>query len=259
MLPTTSAGKVFRSRLKDGSQGPEMVWIAAGSFRMGDIQGGGYDNEKPVHRVSIKRFAMGRYEVTFAEYDKFAEATGREKPDDENWGRGNRPVINVSWHDAVAYTEWLSEQTGQTYRLPTEAQWEYAARGGTDTKYWWGNTASHEYANYGADQCCSGLAKGKDRWKYTAPVGSFAPNPFGIYDTVGNVWEWCADSWDDSYKGAPTDGQVWRGGDENRRVLRGGSWGYEPRYARTASRYRVDSVGRFDLIGFRVVSSVADF
>ncbi len=132
-----SAGKVFRDRLKDGTQGPEMVWIPAGSFRMGDLQAGGDSDEKPVHRVSItQRFAMGRYEVTFAEYDKFAQATGRKKPDDGGWGRGNRPVINVSWHDATAYAEWLSEQTGQTYRLPTEAEWEYAARGGTDTKYW---------------------------------------------------------------------------------------------------------------------------
>ncbi|MEN8220290.1 MAG: SUMF1/EgtB/PvdO family nonheme iron enzyme [Pseudomonadota bacterium] len=138
-------GKVFQDRLKDGSFGPEMVWIPAGSFRMGDIQGGGWNSEKPVHRVSIRQgFAMGRYEVTFAEYDKFAEATGREKPSDLGWGRGNRPVINVSWHDAVAYTQWLSQQTGKKYRLPTEAEWEYAARAGTETKYWWGNTASPE-------------------------------------------------------------------------------------------------------------------
>ncbi|OAD19441.1 secreted protein containing Sulphatase-modifying factor [Candidatus Thiomargarita nelsonii] len=236
----TSTGKYFRSRLKDGSEGPEMVWIPAGSFKMGDMnvtvtsfQGGGDSDERPVHRVSItQRFAIGRYEVTFAEYDKFAEATGREKPNDRGWGRGNRPVINVSWDDAVAYTEWLSQQTGKQYRLPSEAEWEYAARAGTTTKYWWGNTASHEYANYGADSCCSGLAKGKDRWKYTAPVGSFASNPFGLYDTAGNVWEWCADSWHGTYKGAPTDGQVWRGGDENYRVLRGGSWFNKPWVAR---------------------------
>jgi formylglycine-generating enzyme required for sulfatase activity len=181
--------KVFRDRLKDGSQGPEMVWIPAGSFRMGDLQGGGSSDEKPIHRVSVSRFAIGKYEVTFAEYDKFAQATGRKKPYDEGWGRGNRPVINVSWYDATAYAEWLSKQTGQQYRLPTEAEWEYAARAGTTTKYWWGNTASHEYANYGAESW-GPLAKGKDRWEYTAPVGSFAANPFGIYDTVGNVWEW---------------------------------------------------------------------
>jgi formylglycine-generating enzyme required for sulfatase activity len=246
-----SAGEVYRDRLKDGSEGPEMVWIAAGSFQMGDIQGGGYSDEKPVHRVSITQpFAMGRYEVTFAEYDKFAEATGREKPSDRGWGRGNRPVINVSWHDAVAYAEWLSEQTGKKYRLPTEAEWEYAARGGTSTKYWWGNNIGKNRAN------CRGCGS---RWdgKSTAPVGSFAPNPFGLYDTVGNVWEWCADSWHGSYKDAPTDGRVWSGGNENRRVLRGGSWFNVPWVARSAVRYRFTSVERIDNFGFRVVSSVA--
>jgi len=105
--------RIFRDRLRDGSQGPEMVWIPAGSFRMGDLQGGGRSNEKPIHRVSVDRFAMGRYEVTFAEYDRFAEATGRKKPSDEGWGRGSRPVINVNWNDATAYAKWLSEQTGQ--------------------------------------------------------------------------------------------------------------------------------------------------
>ena len=126
-----------------------MVIIAAGSFRMGDIQGGGRNNEKPLHDVSVDKFAMGKYEVTFAEYDKFAEATGRKKPSDNGWGRGNRPVINVSWNDARAYAKWLSDQTGKTYRLPTEAEWEYAARAGTSTKYWWGNEIDKSKANYG--------------------------------------------------------------------------------------------------------------
>ena len=272
----------FQDRLKDGSLGPKMVWIPAGTFRMGDIQGGGGSDEKPVHRVSVSRFAMGVYEVTVGEFRQFVNATGykteAEKGDgcytfnngglwnkvrNANWRNpnfsqnDNHPVVCVSWNDATAYAKWLSQQTGKEYRLPSEAEWEYAARAGTTTKYWWGNTASHEYANYGTDNCCSGLAKGKDRWKYTAPVGSFEPNPFGIYDTVGNVWEWCADSWHGSYKGAPTDGQVWRGGDENRRVLRGGSWNYTPGYARTANRNWNDSDVRIDNLGFRVVSSVA--
>ncbi|TGO03097.1 hypothetical protein PN36_12910 [Candidatus Thiomargarita nelsonii] len=244
-------GSVFRDSLQNGGLGPKMVWIAAGSFRMG----GDYSSEKPVHKVSIKRFAMGQNEVTFAEYDKFAQATGREKPNDRGWGRGNRPVINVSWHDATAYAKWLSQQTGKQYNLPSEAQWEYAARAGTETKYWWGNTASHEYANYGN---WGPVVKGKDRWEYTAPVGSFAPNPFGIYDTVGNVWEWCADSWHGTYKGAPTDGQVWRGGDESYRVLRGGSWLNGPRVARTAFRNWDGSDVRLGYFGFRVIRG-ADF
>jgi len=243
--------KVFRSRLKDGGKGPEMVWIPAGTFRMGDIQGGGFDNEKPVHRVSVSRFAIGKYEVTFAEYDKFAQATGRKKPSSEGWGRGNRPVIKVSWHDATAYAEWLSQQTGQKYRLPTEAQWEYVARAGTETKYWWGNDIGSNKANCRNKYC-------GDRFKYTAPVGSFAPNAFGIYDTVGNVWEWCADSWHGSYKGAPNDGQVWRGGDESYRVLRGGSWYVTPRFARAALRNWLSSDERDGDFGFRVIRG-ADF
>ncbi|MCP3677944.1 MAG: formylglycine-generating enzyme family protein, partial [Deltaproteobacteria bacterium] len=132
--------EVFRDRLKDGGEGQEMVVIQAGRFRRGDIQGGGGNYEKPVHEVVIsKSFALGRYEVTFAEYDRFCEATGRAKPTDRGWGRGKRPVINVSWKDAKAYAEWLMEQTGKKYRLPTEAEWEYGARAGSKTKYWWGN------------------------------------------------------------------------------------------------------------------------
>jgi formylglycine-generating enzyme required for sulfatase activity len=220
---------------------------------MGDIQGGGGSDEKPVHRVSVNQFAMGKYEVTFAEYDKFAQATGRKKPDDKNWGRNHRPVINVSWNDAVAYAQWLSQQTGKQYRLPTEAEWEYAARAGTNTKYWWGNTASHEYANYGKDECCDGLAKGKDRWKYTAPVGSFAANPFDLYDTVGNVWEWNADSWHKNYKNAPNDGRIWKTDANNsRRVLRGGSWYSVPVICRAASRGRDTSDDHNQAFGFRV-------
>ncbi|MEK8022120.1 MAG: formylglycine-generating enzyme family protein, partial [Candidatus Parabeggiatoa sp.] len=224
-LKELKKSEVFRDTLKDGTLGPEMVVIPAGTFRMGDIQGGGYNHEQPVHEVSIKSFAMGRYEVTFAEYDKFAEATDRKKPDDQGWGRGNRPVINVSWLEVTAYAEWLSRQTGKQYRLPTEAQWEYAARAGTETKYWWGNTASHEYANYGIDNGWGGLAKGKDRWKDTSPVGSFAANPFGLYDTAGNVWEWTCSEYENAYKGkekyclSKEDSTK-----DSLFVLRGGSW-----------------------------------
>jgi formylglycine-generating enzyme required for sulfatase activity len=251
-----SPGKVFRDYLKNGSKGPEMVWIPAGTFRMGDIQGGGYDNEKPVHSVSVNRFAMGRYEVTFAEYDKFAQATGREKPGDEGWGRGNRPVIHVSWHDATAYTEWLSQQTGEQYRLPTEAEWEYAARAGTETKYWWGNTASHEYANYGKDECCDGLAKGKDRWEYTSPVGSFQPNRFGLYDTVGNVWEWTCSEYEGKYKGKEKQClSKNHANNNNLLVLRGGSWFNVPWNLRSADRYGRRPTGRFRDGGFRLARS----
>jgi len=237
-----TGGKVFRDRLKDGSLGPEMVWIPAGSFRMGDIQGGGDSDEKPVYSVFItQRFAMGRYEVTFAEYDKFAEATGREKPSDRGWGRGNRPVINVSWDDAVAYAEWLSVQTGKEYRLPTEAEWEYAARAGTETKYWWGNDIGENKANCDNHHC-------GDRFNYTAPVGSFAPNPFGIYDTAGNVWEWTCSPYTDRYNGQ----EQLCVNSASLLVLRGGSWNFDAREARAAGRYWWQPTERRRYGGFRL-------
>jgi formylglycine-generating enzyme required for sulfatase activity len=232
--------KVFRDTLKNGTKGPQMVRIPAGSFNMGSIQGNGESDEKPVHRVSIKAFAMGRYEVTFAEYDKFAEATGRMKPLDLIWGRGNLPVINVSWHSAVAYTQWLSKQTGHSYRLPTEAEWEYAARAGTKTKYWWGNKIGTNKAN--CYQCGSGF-------DYTAPVGSFKANPFGLYDTAGNVWEWTCSEYQDSYQGSE---QICTN-DTTQIVLRGGSWNDLPQSSRSASRYWLSSLIGFREYGFRVV------
>ena len=242
-----SSGKgIFRHRLKIGGNGPEMVTIPAGRFQMG---GNRYDSEKPIHLVSIKTFAMSRYEITFDEYDAFAKATGKTKPNDHGWGRGNRPVINVSWHDAVAYTEWLSEQTSQQYRLPTEAEWEYVARAGTETNYWWGNEIGKNWAN------CDGCGGEWDN-KQTAPVGSFKANPFGLYDTAGNVWEWCADNWHGNYKGAPTDGSVWKGGNKDRRVLRGGSWAFIPDDCRTVVRIWYSSNLRDQDFGFRVAVAV---
>ncbi len=253
--------RFFSDPLQDGGCGPEMAIIPAGEFNMGKIQGGGDKDELPVHRVSLKSFAMCRYEVTFEEYDRFAEATTSiDEPDDEGWGRGKRPVINVSWHDAMAYMEWLSEQTGKNYGLPSEAQWEYAARAGTETKYWWGNTASHEYANYGADKCCRGEVLGKDRWKETSPVGSFEPNSFGLHDLVGNVWEWVADPDHDNYEDAPKDGSVWKKGEEgDSRVVRGGSWYHPPLYCRIANRHKFNSNNkRSNKVGFRCYRSVIE-
>ncbi|MEK8016329.1 MAG: formylglycine-generating enzyme family protein, partial [Candidatus Parabeggiatoa sp.] len=237
-------GKVVRDRLKDGSYGPEMVVIPAGTFRMGDIQGGGKTNEKPVHEVSIKSFAMGRYEITFAEYDKFAEATAIKKPDDGGWGRGNRPVINVSWLDVTAYAEWLSTQTGKEYRLPTETEWEYAARAGTSTKYWWGNEVGSNKAN------CSNCGDG---FKYSAPVGSFAANPFGLYDTVGNVWEWTCSEYENAYKGKE---KYCLGKEDSKKdsfvVLRGGSWFVNAVGMRSANRDRSQRTSRSRGIGARL-------
>jgi len=242
-----SQRKFFRDRLKEGSLGPEMVWIPAGQFEMGDLQGDGTSSEKPVHRVFVKRFAIGRYEVTFAEYDRFAKATARNKPNDWGWGRKKRPVINITWDDAVAYTKWLSEQTGKPYRLPSEAEWEYAARAGTKTKYWWGNEIGSNRANcWNSDSQWSG--------SQTAPVGSFAPNHFGLYDTVGNVWEWLADSWHQNYKDVPTDGSVWEEAGAYR-LKRGGSWDSYPYLCRCANRAGNSTNSRLDNLGFRVALS----
>ena len=196
---------------------PEMVEIPGGSFRMGCISGlDCSEYVQPVHEVRVETFALGKYEVTFEEYDRFTAATGRVRPEDQGWGRGRRPVINVSWGDAVAYTRWLSQQTGQRYRLPTEAEWEYAARAGSVTKYSWGNEIGRNRANGGG-------GRQWNIWK-TAPVGSFAPTGWGLHDMHGNVWEWVQDCPNNNYHGAPTDGSAWESGDCSERVYRGGSW-----------------------------------
>jgi formylglycine-generating enzyme required for sulfatase activity len=245
----STAGEVFRDRLRDGSLGPEMVWIPAGTFRMGDIQGGGWEDEQPVHRVSMNQFAMGRYEVTFAEYDQFAQATGREESSDEGWGRGNRPVINVFWNDATGYAEWLSEQTGQTYRLPTEAEWEYAARAGSNTKYWWGNEIGKNRAACGG----CGAKWGWDAKRMTAPIGSFAPNQFGLYDTVGNVWEWTCSEYENRYKGKEKYClSKNRAKSDSLFVLRGGSWGDDARGTRSSDRGGGSRANRGGDHGFRL-------
>ncbi|MCK5720115.1 MAG: SUMF1/EgtB/PvdO family nonheme iron enzyme [Thiomargarita sp.] len=258
-------GDTFQDRLKDGGLAPKMVMIPAGSFQMGDIQGA--SDKKPVHRVINYQFAAGKYEVTVGEYLRFARAVNKhfpkwlEKGNNYNIHTGssnyykqfgtaltneNHPIVGISWNDANAYTKWLVKQTGKEYRLPSEAEWEYVARAGTTTKYWWGNSIGKNKAN-----CNSNCG---DNFNYTAPVGSFSPNQFGLYDTVGNVWEWCADKWHDNYINAPTNGSVWDYAISNKeRVVRGGSWGYDPDLARAAFRgwyVRGNSLGN---IGFRVV------
>ncbi|WP_295434125.1 Hsp70 family protein [uncultured Thiodictyon sp.] len=251
---------VFRVPLKCGGQGPEMVVIPPGAYLMGaaDNDNDAYGDEKPQHRVRIARpFAIGHFAVTFDEYDLFCVETARSKPRDQGWGRGRRPVINVSWEDAVAYCAWLSVQTGRTYRLPTESEWEYPARAGTSTRYWWGSEIGRGNAN------CDG---GGSQWdnKQTAPVGSFKPNPFGLYDTAGNVWEWIQDEWHDNYSGAPGDGSEWmltKGFfkgifSDARRVVRGGSWIYDPSYARVSFRYWGFSGLRYDFFGLRIAQDL---
>src|SRR5262245_10279533 len=247
-----SSAKVLRDRLKSGGEGPAMVMITAGSFQMGDVQGRD-KSAMPVRTVRFQKpFAIGRYEVTFEEYDKFDKATRRELPNYGCWGRGRQPVINFSWQDAVEYGKWLSTQTGKRYRLPTEAEWEYAARGGTETLHWWGNEMKTAMAN------CAGCGSQWDE-KLTAPVGSFPPNPFGLYDTAGNVWEWVEDCDHEDYAAAPTDGSAWMkegGGNCYTRVFRGGAWNYASRRVRSSFRGRGDPGVRSAAIGFRLVREI---
>ncbi len=238
-------GNIIRDHLPDGSLAPEMVVIPAGQFRMGDVQEGGYKDEQPVHWASVNHFAMGRYEVTFEEYDHFAEATRREKPDDQGWGRGKRPVINVSWEDANAYAAWLSEQTGQQYRLPTETEWEYAARAETESQYWWDNEIGSNRAN------CDGCNSQWDN-KKTAPVGSFSANAFGLYDTVGNIWEWTCSKYESQYTGQEQE-CINDDNNQSDRVIRGGSWFNKPRDVRAANRNWIRPSIRYYGYGFRLV------
>ena len=229
---------------------PEMLVIPGGRFRMGCVSGRGcYDDERPVHVVRVESFELGKYEVTFGEYDRFTATTGREPVADEGWGRGRRPVINVSWEDAEAYTKWLSEQTGERYRLPSEAEWEYAVRAGKETAYSWGNEIGRNRAN------CDGCGSEWDD-RQTAPVGSFGPNGWGLHDLHGNVWGWVQDCRNGNYEGAPTDGSAWERGDCSQRVSRGGSWFIYPRDLRSAIRYRDSASNRYDNLGFRVARTI---
>ena len=260
--PAPTVGTVFRDTLKDGSRGPEMVVLPTGSFRMGSpaTEWPRDSDEEPVRTVTIgKRIAMGKYEVTFAEYDRFVDATGRTRPDndDNGWGRGTRPVIKVSWFEAIAYARWLSAQTGKTYRLPTEAEWEYAARAGTTTRYSWGDTITCGRASYGR------LIRGscntsRNTSLGTMVVGRFAANFFGLHDMHGNVREWVHDCYADTYTNAPTDGSAPRtSGFCPTPVIRDGSWGDEPWRLRSARRSQSATSGlRNSLVGFRLVQDL---
>ena len=236
------AGEAFR----DCPACPELVVVPAGAFRMGCVSGRGCaDDELPVREVRVASFALSKREVTFEEYGRFAVATGRRQPSDWGWGGGDRPVSGVSWEDAAAYARWLSDQTGERYRLPSEAEWEYAARAETRTAYNWGQNLGSGRAS------CDGCGS---RWDgEAAPVGSFAANAWGFHDMHGNVSEWVVDCWHESYAGAPAVESAWlSGGDCRRRVLRGGSWLGGPAQLRSASRARLEAGLRFANVGFRV-------
>lgn len=200
----------------------------------------------PQHEVTVNDFAVGMYEVTFEQYDRFCEDTGQKKPNDESWGRGKQPVINVSWEDAKAFSKWLSEKNGLQFDLPSEAQWEYLSRAGTTTRYWTGANLPENGAN------CSGCGS---RWdgKMTSPVGSFPANPWGIHDTAGNVAEWTLDDVHPNYEMAPKDGTAWFDGSAKDKVYRGGAWDYPTTDLSSAMRDWSSRTSRHKNIGFRLV------
>ena len=242
---------------RDCPECPLMVVVPAGSYRMGSpsCEQGRRDFEGPVHEVTTGApLAVGRYEVTFAEWDACARDGGCPRGEgiagDRGWGRGRRPVINVSWHNAKRYVNWLSQKTRKPYRLLSESEWEYAARAGTETAYSWGDETGVNRAN------CDGCGSQWDDSK-TAPAGSFGANAWGLHDMHGNVYEWVEDCWNDSYAGAPADGSAWLRGDCDRRVMRGGSWLTLPSFLRAAYRFWFTSGFRLDSLGFRVARTLA--
>ncbi|MBK6957640.1 MAG: SUMF1/EgtB/PvdO family nonheme iron enzyme [Nitrosomonas sp.] len=251
-------GQTFRDSLKISGEGPLMVVIPAGRFLMGSPpdEPERRDSEGPQHEVRIARpFALGITAVTFDDFDIFCQVTNREQPADEGWERKNRPVINVSWHDAQDYCFWLSGQTSRSFRLPSEAEWEYACRAGTSTPFHTGTRINTEQANFDGTRIYNGSTSGKYREK-TVAVGTFPPNAFGLYDMHGDVWEWCQDKWHDYYQGAPSDGSSWEDEKVKARVLRGGSCRFGPDDVRSSARHHGDPDARISLFGFRVFCSL---
>lgn len=234
------------------SKCPLMMTIPAGKFIMGspDEASSWPATGRPQHEVIIAEpFAVSKFEVTYAEWDACVSAAACPHVQD-SWGRGEMPVTNVSWANAHQFIEWLSRLSGKEYRLLNEAEWEYVARAGAATRYAWGDDVGKGRAN--CDDCGS-------RWdgRQTAPVGSFKPNAFGLFDLHGNVWEWVEDSWHDNYKGAPIDGTAWvEGGDPNFRVIRGGAWRNEPELVRVDARVKRIIHVQFDTLGFRVARTL---
>ena len=288
LTPPLKPGQTF----KDCDACPEMVVVPGGSFEMGSPGGeeGRDADEGPLHTVRVQAFALGKTELTVGEFRAFVNDTGYRTDAEKNtgaqgcyswdqsdgkyeWRAGRywdspgfdqssrQPVVCVSWNDAKAYVDWLERKTGKAYRLPSEAEWEYAARAGTATARYWGDDPNRacSYANV-ADQTKGPGGHGfgtkhecSDGYWFTAPVSSFRPNAFGLYDMIGNAWEWVEDCYHDSYSGAPTDGSAWTGGSCDKRVLRGASWNYGPRGARSAGRRRNAPSFRYGHYGFRVV------
>jgi formylglycine-generating enzyme required for sulfatase activity len=302
-ITTPKSGRTFR----DCKDCPEMVVLSAGSFLMGSPENepGRFPEESPQRKVSIRQFAAGRYDITKKEWALFVNATNRptvsgcswaalpgdtvklwEASPSASWNHigfrqdSSHPAVCISWEDAQDYVNWLSKKTSFSYRLLTEAEWEYATRAGTTTVYSWGDTASHEYANYGADSCCSSLASGSDKWVFgTSPVGAFPPNKFGLYDMNGNVMQWVEDCFNYPYSDKPTDGSAYKDAVQlsitgefssmsgtnscSYHILRGGDFNDPPRFIRSAFRNFAPSPGvpinqpyRNAAVGFRIARTL---
>jgi formylglycine-generating enzyme required for sulfatase activity len=225
----------------------EMITLSGGLFRMGTLGKQGYDDERPLHQVTVAPFLMSKALITQAQW-RLIVGTPHSR-----FTGGRLPIERVSWHDAVRFCERLSKRTKHTYRLPSEAQWEYACRAGTSTPFHFGETLTTEVANYNGEFVYRAEVKGVYRHA-TTPVDQFPPNAFGLHDMHGNLWEWCADAWHDSYDGAPTNDRVWQAdGKETYRVARGGCWHDIPDVCRSAARLRVEATDAEEFIGFRVV------
>ena len=279
--PTAQVGKRFRDALSSGGEGPLMVVVPAGSFPMGSpsSEEGRSEDEGPLHQVTIGApFAFGVYEVTVAEFRRFVDATSHRTDDACRWMEldmyqsrrppdaastplgDSHPVVCVTWGDARSYAAWLSRETGETYRLPSEAEWEYVARAGTTMSRYWESSESGQclYANGRDQQIGVGASASCDDGHWgRAPVGSFTANGWGLHDVLGNVWEWTADCWNESYAGAPGDGRAWQTGDCAMRVIRGGSWYDVPSSLRTAHRDGFPTNFPIYLNGFRVARTLA--
>ncbi len=236
----------FADSLKNGASGPTMVTVPEGEFMMGASSLSVNLDERPQHKVTLKEYAISQHEITYSQYERFAKAMGKRSPERSGVNPQIQPIVEISWQDAQDYASWLSRMTGHKYHLPTEAQWEYAARAGTTFPYWWGRDAGSGNAH------CAGCGSGANLRK-AAPVGSFEANAWGIYDTSGNVAEWTQDCYNANYEGAPTDGSAWHDGDCSKRVVRGGSFSNAGSSVTNTRREKYSAGSRLTHLGFRVV------
>lgn len=246
----------LQDTLKSESLGPKLAIIPTGTGVVGGEELIPFKNHSPQHKViSTQEYAMGVAEITFAEYDAFCKSTFTHCPDDNGWGREDQPVINVSWLDAMDYTEWLSEQTNQIYRLPSEAEWEYAARGGTSTNYWWGD----EYIQ-GIDHCDRDLGGCPEGTEISepGPVGRFSENPYGLFDVTSNVLEWVLDCYSPDHKRANNTMEARLDGNCGEKIFKGSSWLTAQPYVHLFKRGGLDSGYKGRGIGFRVLREIKE-